>query len=171
MQDYEKLGVFYLGRHYDLKKKKSLPELVLYESKHLVTHGLVVGMTGSGKTGLCFDIIEEAAIDGIPSIVIDPKGDLGNLHAHVSRAAPAGFRAVDQRGRRAEEGSVRGRLRRAAGRALAQGPRQLGSGRRTHPAVARRGGVRPLHAGQQRGSAGFDPEIVRRAAAGNSRGR
>jgi DNA helicase HerA-like ATPase len=79
MQDYEKLGVFYLGRHYDLQARKSLPELALYESKHLVTHGLVVGMTGSGKTGLCFDIIEEAVMDGIPSIVIDPKGDLGNL--------------------------------------------------------------------------------------------
>ncbi len=79
MQDYEKLGVFYLGRRYDLGKRQSLPELLLYESKHLVTHGLVVGMTGSGKTGLCFDIIEEAAMDGIPSIVIDPKGDLGNL--------------------------------------------------------------------------------------------
>jgi len=79
VRDYEKLGVFYLGRRYDLNQKQTLPEPVLYESKHLVTHGLVVGMTGSGKTGLCFDIIEEAAIDGIPSIVIDPKGDLGNL--------------------------------------------------------------------------------------------
>jgi hypothetical protein len=79
MQDYEKLGVFYLGRHYDLKTKQSRSELVLYESNQLTTHGLVVGMTGSGKTGLCFDIIEEAAIDGIPAIVIDPKGDLGNL--------------------------------------------------------------------------------------------
>lgn len=79
MQAYEKLGVFYLGRHYDLQKKQCLADLVLYESKNLVTHGLVVGMTGSGKTGLCFDLIEEAAIDAIPSIVIDPKGDLGNL--------------------------------------------------------------------------------------------
>ncbi len=79
MQDYEKLGVFYLGRHYDLASRKSLPELVLYDSRHLVTHALVVGMTGSGKTGLCCDLIEEAAMDGIPALVIDPKGDLGNL--------------------------------------------------------------------------------------------
>src|SRR5262245_25962232 len=79
MQAYEKLGVFYLGRHYDPKKKKTGSELLLYPSKHLVTHGLVVGMTGSGKTGLCFDLIEEAAIDGIPSLLIDPKGDLANL--------------------------------------------------------------------------------------------
>ncbi len=79
MQNYEKLGVFYLGRRHDLDQKQTTPELLLYESKHLVTHGLVVGMTGSGKTGLCFDLIEEAAMDGIPAIVIDPKGDLGNL--------------------------------------------------------------------------------------------
>src|SRR5687767_3736856 len=79
MQDYEKLGVFYLGRHYDLANKKPTADLLLYESKHLVTHGLVVGMTGSGKTGLCIDLVEEAAIDGIPAILIDPKGDLSNL--------------------------------------------------------------------------------------------
>ena len=89
--DYEKLGVFYLGRSYDLGKKKSTSELVLYDAKHLVTHGLVVGMTGSGKTGLCFDIIEEAAIDGIPSIVIDPKGDLGNLMLTFPDLRPQDF--------------------------------------------------------------------------------
>ncbi|HEY5913875.1 MAG TPA: DUF87 domain-containing protein [Verrucomicrobiae bacterium] len=93
MQDYEKLGVFYLGRFYDLKKKKNLPELVLYDSRHLVTHGLVVGMTGSGKTGLCFDIIEEAAIDGIPAVVIDPKGDLGNLLLTFPDLRPQDFEA------------------------------------------------------------------------------
>ena len=91
MQDYEKLGVFYLGRYYDLKKKRRLPDLLLYESKQLVTHGLVVGMTGSGKTGLCFDVIEEAAIDGIPAIVIDPKGDLGNLLLTFPELRPEDF--------------------------------------------------------------------------------
>src|SRR5262245_42916983 len=79
MQAYEKLGVFYLGRYHDLAKKKTLPDLLLYNSNHLLTHALCVGMTGSGKTGLCFDIIEEAAIDNIPAILIDPKGDLANL--------------------------------------------------------------------------------------------
>jgi hypothetical protein len=77
--DFEKLGVFYLGRLYDLKTKKGREALYLYDSKDLVTHGVCVGMTGSGKTGLCIGLLEEAAIDGIPSIVIDPKGDLGNL--------------------------------------------------------------------------------------------
>lgn len=91
VHDYEKLGVFYLGRRHDLQQKKTLPELVLYESKHLVTHGLVVGMTGSGKTGLCVDIIEEAAIDGIPAIVIDPKGDLGNLMLTFPDLQPEDF--------------------------------------------------------------------------------
>ena len=53
--------------------------LVLYDSKDLVTHGVCVGMTGSGKTGLCLSLLEEAALDGIPVIAVDPKGDLGNL--------------------------------------------------------------------------------------------
>jgi len=79
MEDYEKLGVFYLGQAYDLSQKKATGELILYDSKDLVTHAICVGMTGSGKTGLCISLIEEAAIDGVPSILIDPKGDLTNL--------------------------------------------------------------------------------------------
>src|SRR5687768_6540915 len=80
MHDFEKLGVFYLGRKYDLANRRPIEnELVLYDSKDLVTHAVCVGMTGSGKTGLCLAILEEAAIDGIPAIVIDPKGDLTNL--------------------------------------------------------------------------------------------
>ena len=50
--DYEKLGVFYLGRRYDATAKKATDDLVLYDSRDLVTHALCVGMTGSGKTGL-----------------------------------------------------------------------------------------------------------------------
>src|SRR5262245_45206833 len=79
MQDFEKLGAFYLGRLYDLKTASPRDELVLYDSRDLVTHAVCVGMTGSGKTGLCLSLLEEAAIDGIPVIAIDPKGDLGNL--------------------------------------------------------------------------------------------
>ncbi|MBN2115624.1 MAG: ATP-binding protein [Anaerolineales bacterium] len=79
MEDYEKLGSFYLGRVYDLKAQKPKDELLLYDSKDLVTHAVCVGMTGSGKTGLCLALIEEAAIDGVPAILIDPKGDLANL--------------------------------------------------------------------------------------------
>ena len=79
MQDFEKLGVFYLGRPYDMVSKWPKPGWLLYDSKDLVTHAVCVGMTGSGKTGLCLGLLEEAAIDGIPAIVIDPKGDLANL--------------------------------------------------------------------------------------------
>src|SRR6478672_4275484 len=77
--DYEKLGVLYLGRRFDPETKKTTDDLVLYDSKDLVTHALCVGMTGSGKTGLGIAVIEEAAIDSVPVIVIDPKGDLTNL--------------------------------------------------------------------------------------------
>ncbi|NWG08456.1 MAG: DUF87 domain-containing protein [Chloroflexi bacterium] len=79
MEEYEKLGSFYLGRVYDLEAQKAKDELLLYDSKDLTTHAVCVGMTGSGKTGLCISLIEEAAIDGVPAILIDPKGDLANL--------------------------------------------------------------------------------------------
>ncbi|MCA1963767.1 MAG: DUF87 domain-containing protein [Prosthecobacter sp.] len=75
---YEKLGAFYLGRGYDLAAKQLQEDLVMYDSKDLVTHGVVLGMTGSGKTGLCLALLEEAAIDGVPVIAVDPKGDIGN---------------------------------------------------------------------------------------------
>ena len=77
--DYEKLGQFYLGKEYDLETKAVTDDLVLYDSKDLVTHGVVLGMTGSGKTGLCLALLEEAAMDNIPAIIIDPKGDISNL--------------------------------------------------------------------------------------------
>ena len=77
--DYEKLGVFYLGRHVDRDTRQRTDTPLLYPSADLVTHGVIVGMTGSGKTGLGIDLIEEAAIDGIPVLAIDPKGDLANL--------------------------------------------------------------------------------------------
>ncbi len=79
MSDFEKLGTFYLGRPYDLANKTAKPGLLLYDSKDLVTHAVCVGMTGSGKTGLCIGLLEEAAIDNIPAIIIDPKGDMANL--------------------------------------------------------------------------------------------
>lgn len=78
-QEYEKLGAFYLGKHFDLAAQQPKPEYLLYDAKDLTTHAVVVGMTGSGKTGLCLSLLEEAAIDGVPALIIDPKGDLGNL--------------------------------------------------------------------------------------------
>jgi hypothetical protein len=78
-EDFEKLGVFYLGKSLQANSTEPSQSLLLYESKDLLTHGVCVGMTGSGKTGLCLGLLEEAAIDSIPVIAIDPKGDLGNL--------------------------------------------------------------------------------------------
>jgi DNA helicase HerA-like ATPase len=93
--EFEKLGVLYLGRPYDLAAKQAKPGWLLYDSKDLVTHAVCVGMTGSGKTGLCVGLLEEAAIDGIPAIVIDPKGDLANLLLTFPSASRRRFRAVD----------------------------------------------------------------------------
>ena len=90
--DFEKLGVFYLGRPYDWQQKKGQDGALLYDSKDLVTHAVCVGMTGSGKTGLCLALIEEAAIDGIPAILIDPKGDLANLLLTFPGLRPEDFR-------------------------------------------------------------------------------
>ena len=79
MKQYEKLGAFYLGKQYDLAHRRRGDELILYDSKDLTTHGVIIGMTGSGKTGLAIGLMEEALIDNIPVIAIDPKGDLPNL--------------------------------------------------------------------------------------------
>ncbi len=89
--DFEKLGVFYLGRPYDAPARAVRDGFVLYDSKDLVTHAVCVGMTGSGKTGLCIGLLEEAAIDGIPAIVIDPKGDLANLLLAFPNLSPVEF--------------------------------------------------------------------------------
>jgi len=75
---YERLGIFYLGREYD-PATQELGDELLYDSRDLTTHAVCIGMTGSGKTGLCLSLLEEAAIDGVPAIAIDPKGDIGNL--------------------------------------------------------------------------------------------
>ena len=82
---------FYLGRRYDPRSKKLVDEVVYYDSRDLTTHAVVVGMTGSGKTGLCIDLLEEAVLDNIPSIIIDPKGDITNLLLAFPELSPADF--------------------------------------------------------------------------------
>jgi DNA helicase HerA-like ATPase len=74
--DYEKLKLFYIGKE-EISKDVYAP--LVYKNKDLLTHAAIIGMTGSGKTGLGISLLEEAAIDNIPSIIIDPKGDMGNL--------------------------------------------------------------------------------------------
>jgi len=82
---------FYLGRVYDPKTGKTTDQPFLYNSDDLTTHAVVVGMTGSGKTGLCVDLLEEAALSGIPALMIDPKGDITNLLLHFPDLAPQDF--------------------------------------------------------------------------------
>lgn len=89
--DYEKLGVFFLGKEYDLKTREMEEAPLLYDSRDLTTHGICIGMTGSGKTGLAISLLEEAAMDGVPVIAIDPKGDLGNLLLTFPDLAPSDF--------------------------------------------------------------------------------
>ncbi len=85
MIDFEQLGLFYVGR----EAGQQAP--LLLQSKHFTTHAVVMGMTGSGKTGLSIALLEEAAMDGIPVLAIDPKGDLGNLALAFPRLAGADF--------------------------------------------------------------------------------
>ena len=101
---YEQLGLFYLGRRFDLSTGRRLPEPVLYDSPDLVTHAVCIGMTGSGKTGLGIGVIEEAAIDQIPVLAIDPKGDLSNLLLTFPNLAPSDFAPwVDERQAQAQQ--------------------------------------------------------------------
>ena len=88
---YEKLGLFYLGKDVDKTTQNVTEALTLLKNKNFTTHAAIIGMTGSGKTGLGIGIIEEAAIDNIPSIVIDPKGDMGNLCLVQSSFSPKAF--------------------------------------------------------------------------------
>ncbi|MBZ0089711.1 MAG: DUF87 domain-containing protein, partial [Thermoanaerobaculia bacterium] len=89
--DFEKLGLFYLGRPLDPATLAPRAEPLLYDARDLVTHAMIVGMTGSGKTGLGIGLLEEAAIDGVPAVIIDPKGDLANLLLTFPELRPEDF--------------------------------------------------------------------------------
>ena len=106
MQDFEKLGQFYLGKTYDPSAKKTQEDLLLYDAKDLCTHAVCVGMTGSGKTGLCLSLLEEAAIDNIPAICIDPKGDLGNLLLTFPQLQPSDFQPWIEPGEATRQGTT-----------------------------------------------------------------
>ncbi|MEM2942509.1 MAG: hypothetical protein QXT81_03710 [Candidatus Bathyarchaeia archaeon] len=90
--EFEKLGSFYLGKEYDLKTGQLLDRLLMYDARDLTTHAVCVGMTGSGKTGLCIDLLEEAAIDHVPAMIVDPKGDITNLLLTFPDLKPEDFR-------------------------------------------------------------------------------
>ena len=104
MGSFEKLGAFYLGRRFDSEQGATRDELLLYDARDLTTHAVCVGMTGSGKTGLCISLLEEAAIDGVPALAIDPKGDLGNLLLTFPELRPEDFRPWIDEGEAEREG-------------------------------------------------------------------
>ena len=87
----ERLGSFYLGAEYDLQRAAHTGVPVNYDARHLTTHALCIGMTGSGKTGLCLGLLEEAALDNVPAILVDPKGDISNLVLQFPELSPQNF--------------------------------------------------------------------------------
>ena len=91
LKGYEKLGAFYLGRRFDPDSGEIAAEPLLYDASDLTTHAVIIGMTGSGKTGLGVCLLEEALIDQVPVIAIDPKGDLGNLLLNFPQLRGADF--------------------------------------------------------------------------------
>jgi hypothetical protein len=88
----ERLGAFYLGAEYELKKGERTETPINYDARDLTTHAVCVGMTGSGKTGLCIGLLEEAALDKVPAILVDPKGDITNLLLQFPELRPKDFR-------------------------------------------------------------------------------
>ncbi|MBV5327834.1 MAG: DUF87 domain-containing protein [Chlorobium sp.] len=87
----EHLGSFYLGAEYDIPTGKLVDRPVHFDARDLTTHAVCVGMTGSGKTGLCIGLLEEAAIDKVPTLIIDPKGDMTNLLLQFPDLLPENF--------------------------------------------------------------------------------
>ena len=83
----------YLGRLYNSASKQTTESKLTYDPADLTTHAVVTGMTGSGKTGLFITLLEEAALQGIPALIIDPKGDLTNLLLHFPGLAPQDFQS------------------------------------------------------------------------------
>jgi hypothetical protein len=109
LPDYEKLGLFYLGREVELASLATGSTPLLYDSRDLTTHAAILGMTGSGKTGLGVALLEEAAIDGVPALVVDPKGDMANLLLAFPELRPEDFASwvrpedAERKGRSVEE--------------------------------------------------------------------
>jgi len=152
MQDFEKLGQFYLGKEIDQATGERTEDLLMYDSRDLCTHAVVVGMTGSGKTGLCLDLLEEAAIDRIPAIVIDPKGDIANLMLTFPNLTPEEFRPwIDEKRR------FTGRVCHDGGRQMEGRFSQLGPDARTNSNASRHGRDADLHSRQQHRPASNDP--------------
>ena len=106
---------FFLGKNYDLQKSEMGEDQIFYDPDDLTTHAVITGMTGSGKTGLAVLMLEEAALQGIPAIIVDPKGDLTNLLLHFPDLLPADFQPwVDQDAARRDGVTVEAAAEKAA---------------------------------------------------------
>jgi hypothetical protein len=141
VSSFEKLGSFYLGRAYDPVAGRTSKAPLLYDAKDLTTHGLIVGMTGSGKTGLAIVLLEEAALDGIPSIVIDPKGDMANLALRFPDLRPEGFLPWIEPREAASQGVSSGDLARDTARKWEEGIVEWGQSKDRLHALAASGVV------------------------------
>ena len=159
------MASLHLGFRLDPKTGKPGPDRLVVESGDLTTHGVIVGMTGSGKTGLGVVLIEEALLAGIPVLVLDPKGDMGNLLLTFPDLDAASFRPWVNEDDARSEGRLARRLRAAHGHDLARGARgerhrarprpRAPRGRRAHRVHARVGGRDPA----QRGRLAEAPEL------------
>ncbi len=171
MSDYEKLGLFYLGRAIDHAAKTAKPGYLLYDSTDLVTHAVCVGMTGSGKTGLCIDLLEEAAIDRRAGDRDRSEGRSRQPAADVPepRGRPTS-RPGSTKTRRGAPARSSDELAAAQADLVEEGPGRLGPGRRPHRAAARpRPTSRIYTPGSDAGPAAVDRQVVRCAASRNHR--
>ena len=169
MTEIDQPGSFYLGRPHDLKSGQNAAEPLLYDSKDLTTHAVCVGMTGSGKTGLCLALMEEAALNGIPAIAIDPKGDLGNLLLAFPNLAPSDFRPWIDESEAARKKLSPDEFAAKQAELWKKGLAQWGRRARPHPPLLRFGRPRHLHARFERGHSDHGAEVVCRAAEGTCR--
>ena len=167
MEDFEKLGAFYLGRVQDLSTGKRTDELVLYDSKDLTTHGVIIGMTGSGKTGLGIGLIEEAALDRIPVIAIDPKGDLGDLLLTFPELRPADFEPWVSAQEAEARGLSRQQFAEEQASTWAKGLADWGQSGERIKRLTRGGRLRHLYAGQHVRHADFRAARLHGAAGSN----
>ena len=169
MQDYEKLGAFYLGRQWDPASGKSEDGLVLYDSKDLVTHAVCFGMTGSGKTGLCIAMMEEAAIDGVPVLVIDPKGDISNLLLTFPDLSAEEFLPWINEDDARIKGVAPEEYARQQAELWKKGLAAWGQDESRIRRLRDCSGLCCVHPRQHRGFGRFHPEILRRAGASHRR--
>ncbi len=166
MQDFEKLGLFYLGKAYDVGHRQVTPDLLLYESKDLTTHAVVRGDDRQRQDGVGDRLAGRGGDRRHPGDRDRPQGRPGQPAAHVPRAASRGLPAVGRPGRGVATGADARAIRREDGRAMARGAGRLGRGRRADRAVPRRRRPLDLHAGEQCRAAADGAPIVRRTAAG-----